>query len=330
MAVISISISESSEQLVAGFPKSISLSTNIPATIFYTIDGSIPDTFSSVYVDPIILPTNILEFILKIYATNGSDSSPIITHTYSTNILNNTRLPHANVADISVNNNQYSLYPYGSNEVSQNFDYTNNANSNNILNSSNTTTIPYGFDASGNTVGTKEPVDDYLNVYSQSKDKKFSYIPGVFPGEVTVIGRRNPSAYSVEESNRSSRIFDPRAMVIFQDINNDDPTSPPQINPQHFSMEHIETGKGDAKLRAVSLDSPNVSGSYLKSYYNPRTQMITAYYRDSITNRWLISSYPYTQSSNNTSNLSSMVFGRDTGTVGRVFGWYFGKYRTLT
>ena len=53
MAVITITINESSDQILAGIPKYITLTTNIPATIFYTLDGTTPTTLSDMAVGQI-------------------------------------------------------------------------------------------------------------------------------------------------------------------------------------------------------------------------------------------------------------------------------------
>lgn len=329
MAVISINIIEASEQLIAGFPKTIALSTNVPATIFYTVDGSTPTNLSSIYIDPIILPTDVLDFTLKAFATDGINSSAVITSTYSTDILNNTRLPHAAVPfDVSVQTP--SLFPFGSNSPSLEFDYLNNAKSGTTVSNSSSTTL-YGYDANGNPININKPADDYLNVYSTTDNQNKVYKGvGNLPGEVIVAGRRSALEYTPQSSNRSSGLFNPKAMVIFQDATDEDPTNPPQINRQSFSLENLEIVKDGAPLRATGLETPTITGSFLRSHYNPRTQMITSYYRDSSTNRWIISSYPYEPKQADPGNLSSMVFSRNDQGVGKVYSWNLFRYRTLT
>src|ERR1700679_2344372 len=87
MTVISISIINSEEEILAGVPRSVTLSTNVPALIFYTLDGSIPTLFSDQYTGPIIFPTDELTIILNVLATNGTDSSPIVTEIYQTDMV---------------------------------------------------------------------------------------------------------------------------------------------------------------------------------------------------------------------------------------------------
>ena len=330
MTVISVSITESTEQLVAGFPKTISLSTNVPATIFYTTDGTEPTTLSSVYTSSIILPRDSFEFILKVFATNGTDSSAVITSTYTTDIINNTRLPHSTLGNLG-NNAPQSLYPFGSSSPAVLASYQTNANAGTTVYNFDQPIVPFGFDGAGNSISANKPFDDYLNVYSTT-DSKNQSTPGVgdLPGTVTVVGRRSPLEYNPQSSDRASGLFNPKAMVVFQDSTNEDPTNPVQLNPQYFSMENLEIARDGSPLRASGLDTPTVTGSFLRSHYNPRTQMITSYYRDSATNRWIISSSPYTPKQSDAGNLSYMVFSRNDQGAGKVYSWNLFRYRTLT
>ncbi len=330
MSIISISLIESSEQLVAGFPITVALSANVPATIFYTIDGSTPTTSSLIYISAIILPTDVLEFTLKVFASNGIDTSAIITTVYSTDILHNTRLPHSVLSDTS-NNAPFSQFPFGSNSSNPVVDYLNPSKAGVTVDDPTLPTITYGYDANGNPVGANEKFDDYLNIYSTTNyENKTLPNVGNLPGKVTVIGRRSPSEYTGEESSRKSALFNSKAMVIFQDITTEDPSNPPQINPQVFSLENLEISKDGSALYASGLSSPGITGSFLRSHYNPRTQMITSYYRCSATNRWIISSAPYEPKQADPGNLSGMVFGRDNGGVGRVYSWNLFRYSVLT
>ena len=85
MAVISIIINESDEQIIDGIPRFVSVSTNISSSIFYTLDGSDPTLMSDQYLEPILLSSNASKVILKVFATNGVDSSPIVEEQYVTN-----------------------------------------------------------------------------------------------------------------------------------------------------------------------------------------------------------------------------------------------------
>jgi hypothetical protein len=79
---------ESEDQIVAGFPEYIIFSTNIPATIFYTLDGTDPDPLTSeMFADGILklsIPTNGTTLTVKALAVSGSSSSSILEQTYFT------------------------------------------------------------------------------------------------------------------------------------------------------------------------------------------------------------------------------------------------------
>lgn len=72
MAVIAVTATELGPQLISGIPFMVSLSTNVPATIFYTLDGSQPGMLSPVYISPIIMPTE-SPVRLRVWALSGSD-----------------------------------------------------------------------------------------------------------------------------------------------------------------------------------------------------------------------------------------------------------------
>src|SRR5271170_7586396 len=96
MAVICVTICQSKDQVVSGIPKTVAITTNMPSTIFYTLDDSTPTLFSTMYTGPIFLPYNKFLVTLKVLATNGVSSSPIVEERYQTNIVDsNARLPHA-------------------------------------------------------------------------------------------------------------------------------------------------------------------------------------------------------------------------------------------
>jgi hypothetical protein len=77
MVVISVSIIESTEQVVSGIPRFITIETNIISVIYYTLDGSVPTINSTIYIDPIQLPLGPPTIVLSVFATNGTDTSPV-------------------------------------------------------------------------------------------------------------------------------------------------------------------------------------------------------------------------------------------------------------
>jgi hypothetical protein len=99
----------------------------------------------------------------------------------------------------------------------------------------------------------------------------------------------------------------------------------------NYSTENTEITKDGVLLQNTALDSPTTTGSFLKSHYNERTNMITSYYFDSANNKWIISSSPYQPINKEPLNLSFMVFPRASEGNGanRVFSWIPFKARRL-
>lgn len=320
MAVISISIIESEEQVVMGIPRNISIDTNIPSSIFYTLDGTDPTLFSEMYIGSIKMPTNLLSITLKVFATNGDDSSPIISETYVTNMLGNTRLPHS-ATDVPAGTNMPGLYPYGTNPIQPLGTYLNPGDASITVDNPDLPEILSGYNADGYPTGfTNQPynLENYSIRYTTT-DFRGQMGPniGTLPGGVIIP----PDVPTPEQTDINSNLFDPRAYVIFQDTSKENPEDPPHINRQFFSMENSERVRDGNNFYNSGLDSPPVTGSFLRSHFNPRDNTITYYYMDSTVNKWIISKTPYTpQEGAAGTNLSGMVLSKNPGSR-YVFEW---------
>jgi hypothetical protein len=321
MTVISVSVTNSETEILAGVPRTVTISTNVPALIFYTLNGSAPNLFSTQYTGPIFLPTDQLTIILNILATNGTDSSPIVTEIYQTNMVDsNLRFPRNNT-DEPPGFNLQGLYPFGDNEVPSENLFGNPADVGVTVDNPALPATPTGFDGKGNPTGfTNHPFDivNYNIVYS-TQNAEGETGPGIgnLPAKVQI----DPPQPSIgpEQTNQFSNTFDPKAFVIFQDSTKENPNDPPQINRMHFSLENNERARDGNAYFNTGLDAPPVSGTFLRSHYNPRTNMITYYYLDTWTNKWIISTQPFTPNGSFDGNLTGIKIS-GTG-AGMVFEW---------
>lgn len=82
MSVIVLTAVESKKQIIAGFPEYVTFSTNIPATIFYTLDGTEPTDDSQIAVGPIYIPTTGKKVTLKAFARTASVYSETLEFDY--------------------------------------------------------------------------------------------------------------------------------------------------------------------------------------------------------------------------------------------------------
>jgi hypothetical protein len=327
MTVISISITESSEQIVAGIPKTVILAANNSAIIYYTLDGTVPTTLSNIYVSPIRLAYDQLIVILNILASNGTDPDVYVTETYVTNVLNNARLPHS-ATDAAAGVSMASPYPFGNDPIQPNGTYLNPGDASITVDNPAKPEISTGFDGAGNQVGfTNEPynLENYSIVYSTTDNiGQTGYGIGNLPADVK-IKQQKPAPEYVDQS---SNVFDPRASVIFQDTTTENPDDPPHINRQFFSLEDPERIRDGNNYYNTGLDAPPVTGAFVRSHYNPKDQTITYYYRDNIANKWIISKTPYIPTGTWDGNLTGVRSSRSAG-AGFVFEWIPGARRVL-
>lgn len=319
MSIINISITESEAQIVSGIPKTVILQSSVPCSIFYSLDGSDPDINSLIYVSPIYLPYDKGSVILKIFATNGVDSSPIITETYSVKILDNTRLPRS-ATTASPGAHLNNLYPFGTNPIEPVVNYLNPAEATHTVNDPSLPQIPNGYDADGYpAVFSNEEYSslNYQILYSTTNSIGETG-PGIgtLPASVTI----QPPVPPPNESEQFTKLFDPRAFVIYQDFSKENPEDPPQINKEYFSLEDSNKVRDGNNYFNHGLDSPGPTGSFVKQCYNPRENTITYYYRDNASNRWIISKMPYKPTGTWDGNLANVKFGRTKG-VGVVYRW---------
>lgn len=332
MAVISVTITQSAEQVVAGIPKTVSITTNIPATIFYTLDGTDPTLFSTMYTGPVFVPFDKLVVTLKVLATNGTDYSPIVAETFMTNIVeSNARLPHA-ATTAEAGSVIPDAYPFGTPPFQPQQGYLNPADSGRTVLNPALPSSPTGFDGQGNpTAFTNQPYDinNYQIVYtdrdaSGNQGGNIGNLPGKttlpYPSDVQV-DKGQTSNQGPAESNQFTALFDPRAQVIFQDFSKEDPSDPPQINRQFFTLENPERARDGTMYFNTGQDATAPpSGAFVRAHYNPRNNTITHYYRDSWSNKWIISTAPYTPNGTFDGNMAQVAMGVKSG-AGQVFEW---------
>jgi hypothetical protein len=320
MAVIGVTITESTTQLLAGIPQSVVIESSIPASIFYTLDGSEPTTDSNIYVGPVTLPTTSGTVVLKIFVTDGVDSSPIITKTYAAN-MTGARLPHTKVlGQDTFANNQANLFPFGNPYQVVPSAYGTSAGI--IVDSPELENIPDGYDGTATGTapsGTDQPLSTYDLIFSTANSLgERGHGIGTLPANVTIPPPVPPNT----SSNVNDKFFNPRALVIYQD-GREPPTDPnvSQLNRQFFSLEDPERIRNGALLFNTALDGSQPTGSFVRAHYNPRDNTTTYYYFDSATLRWIISKEPCQPKTSVSTGLFNIAFSSRQQGSGVVFKW---------
>jgi hypothetical protein len=332
MATINITITESPLEKAAGIPASVTLSTNVPATIFFTLDGLEPTYMSMVAVGPITLPTDDGTVTLKAFATDGYTSSPVITQDYGASFVP-LRQPRDKVIGLD-NKCKTPTFPYGSPASSSNPAVMYGNTGGIVVDNKLQPQIPDGYDGTAtNTVGnyTNRPLNlgFYDLEYSETDNigKRGRGI-GTLPANTTIIKQRNNNEI-VEKSDANSAFFNPKALVIYQDGREPQYDEDiPRLNRPSFSLERPGVAR-DGALLQTAPEGISPSGSFTRWYYNPKENTITYYYYDNRVHRWIISKEPYTPKPNTVTNMSTMVFSSRGKGAGFVFKWIPFKYRRL-
>jgi hypothetical protein len=311
MSVISIIITRNPIELVSGIPLNIQVSTNIPSTIFYTLDGSDPTNDSDIVIGGLTLPTDRASVYFKAFATDGTNTSPIITQVYQNNTISKLRQPRDKVIGLnnSIINQDRGIF--GSNSPNPNITFGNTGGI--TVDDPTIVGIPDGYD--GTATGTPAsftdlPLIDYKFTYSTT-DRLGQTGKGIgtLPAQIKIYVP--PPA--PEESNTASKLFNPKALLIIQDG-----TKPPAnpdislINRGLFTLSNPNTSDG-VDYTKTAFEGSNNTGSFLRQFYNPRDQTITYYYFDSKALRWIISKEPYTPIKPDLYNYSMLVFPKKYG-----------------
>jgi hypothetical protein len=322
MVIIAVVIVESVEQVMYGIPKSVTITTNIPATVFYTLDGSTPTINSSVYTSELFFPT-LGTFTFKVLATNGIDSSAIISRNYGP-ILDKLRKSHDQVLNAPDIYNAKDSFPYsdvGPN-IPANYD---GIGATPVHNPDN---VGYFDGYDGTATGAFGNVTDALIESYEIRYSDSDYLGqrgngiGNLP-KVTILEPPDSPQYS----SSSNLLFNPRAKVIYQDSR--DETDICMINRPYFALVNTETYKDGTQLDVAGADYVVTSGSFVTSRYNPVEKTMTYYYYDNLMLRWIISKEPYDAKDNPAGDLSGGVFSSSRGSS-KVFKWYpFARRRLI-
>lgn len=256
MAIV-LTVSESSNQLISGIPEYIEVESNIPSTMFYTIDGTTPDQNSEIIVGKLTLPTDGLTFTLKIVAISGSERSSVFEETYYTDNsnLNRTR---------NIGNEGLNILQPGR-EVVSSLGYTSS-----------------GEDARSSVI---EPVD--LDYKVSKTDRLGEAIDGTTLDFVNFQNREDK--LQGEESSSSSpkyADFDPKSFLIVVDGSTEEKLNSQivrVINRPHGTIEPVNPYYHEKKRYGEGL----VTGSFVRAMYNPITGKMVCYYRESRDSRWL-------------------------------------------
>lgn len=254
MAVVTLTFTGSEEEIVAGVPKTMTIESNIPATIYFTIDGSIPTLDSPIYVDTFEFPTGVNSVTLSAFGVDSiGTAGPTLTQVFA-----------PDVTDIKVALHRHTdLEGIVIDRVGEGLD------------------IEDGFDADGDPVRFLDIEEIDLELVNSAR----GYL-GIEEGTQVTVNIPDPETTSrFSDDNFQSfstpevgELFNPYARTILIDNRKDNDIN---IIPRPYgSLHNIYREFGGKRLLHPADDAAYVSGGFVRRFYDAKNGVMVSYYFD--------------------------------------------------
>jgi hypothetical protein len=261
--MISLTIEKSQIELISGIPEYIIFLTDVPSTVFYTLDGTVPDADSLVADGRVYLPSNQGSVVLTAVAISDDDNSDLIVEEFST-IMKINKVQHTGYEGIRI-------LP---------------ANGEPILN--------LGYDENGEASQQSSIVLEELDVVASRTDYTGMPILGENDGKtskefINLIKDKTKYSHPYKSSpNNNNVFFDPKAKYI--EI--DGTTSAAMegqivkiVNRPYGNFDPVSKGYNEGKKQSENV----ITGNLVRSIYDPFTGLYVSFYYESKDSRWIVS-----------------------------------------
>lgn len=263
--MIIISLNNLGPFVLDGIPEYVEIETSIPASVFYTLDGTLPTPFSSQYADPIRMPTDSGRVALSVVAYFLDGYGDLVPSSVVTEIYEKTPITSVSKARRLSYQGIVYIYPGGLD-------------------------IPFWYDHTGAaSVFVDIEPEALLRLMTPSeRNEDGTYREDVGGGtqqtSITQIYNRKQT-----DSPSNLGLFDPNAPSIVIDGRNDrDLNTILLSNGPYMSLRDSERQFGGRDLVATGINSANyISGQMVKPHYNREKNIIVFYYFDSNASRWI-------------------------------------------
>jgi len=256
--MITLTLEESEQELLDGFPEYVTFSTDEPATVYYTLDGSIPSSESLIAVGRVYLPTTGRTVSLSAIAISLDDTSSILEETYRSD---STTLDGPRI----LGTEGIVVMSYGDDAVDS-----------------------LSYDADGDDAQMSSTSFSDLEIKASLTDST-----GIYVGEgKTSVGFVNFSKKSEERmetawsSPNDNANFDPNAKFITIDGSTEanlDNQVVKIVNRPYNTFGPVSKFYNER----LGEKEPIVTGNYVRSFYNPETKLYVSYYWESLESRWI-------------------------------------------
>lgn len=261
MSVVTLTFQGSDEQITSGIPRFMTIESNIPATIHFTLDGSTPTLDSPVYVDTFEMPDNRTTVILSAFGVDSDDNvGPILTQSFAsdTTSIDVTRL--------------INLEGFVIDRSSDNTD--------NVIN----------YDADGNPASVTDLDPKTLSLRLLRSEKGLFGISDGIQVEVFAPDPDKTQTYRDDgfvpfSTPEVGELFNPEARFILIDGRKDNDI---RVTMKPYgSLHNVHKEFGGQRLLHPADDATYVSGGYVRRFYDAKNKIMVAYYFDHNESRWV-------------------------------------------
>jgi hypothetical protein len=278
--MISLTIIEGDQEFFDGFPESVSFETDVPSTVYYTLDGSDPTEDSLIAIGKVFLPTLSGTLQVRAIAISGDDSSDIVTAQYENSSIN---LDGRRI----LGDEGIVIMRYGDDPVDS-LGYTSDGEE------AQETSI-----AVGDLEIKSSKTDSGGEAFSGGKTSR-EFINFSLKNKATT-----PDPMSTPNNNPN---FDPSAKFIIIDGSTEEARNNQVVKIVNRAYNTFGTTSNFYKER-LGEKEPIITGNFVRSFYNPKTNKYVSYYWESLESRWIRSEQTIEKK---TLNIGSGAEGRFT------------------
>ena len=255
--MITLTLQEAEIELLDGFPEYVYFDTSIPATVYYTLDGTEPNLSSLIAVDKVYLPTLSGSITVRAIAVAGDDFSEIISaEYYVSNDLDGRRI---------TGNEGIAVMRYGDDPVDS---------------------LSYAYDGTSAS-NIAYDVNDLDIKASQTDSYGIEIKDGKTSREFINFSKKSEAAESPDTSSPNNNPnFDASAKFIIIDGTTNESKENQVVKIVNRAYNTFGTTTNFYKER-LGEKQPIVTGNFVKSYYNKNTGKYVSYYWESLESRWI-------------------------------------------
>lgn len=261
MAVVTLTFLGSDIEIASGIPKFMTISSNIPATIYFTLDGATPTINSPIYIDTFEMPDNTNTILVSAFGIDGvGDPGSILTQSFSPDVTSITVSRYTGQEGVAVD--RYD-------------DETDNV---------------IGHDADGNPIAYTDYDDGFIGLRILRSD---TGLYGMSEGTQIDVNVPDPSLTTTTSDDgfvpfstpEIGELFNPEARVIFIDNRKDNDIN--IVLKPYGSLHNIYKEFGGKRLRESADDATYISGGQVRRFYDARNKVMVSYYFDHNESRWV-------------------------------------------